>query len=347
MRWAKKEDGEGEEYIEDRTDHVNPEITNGCGFPFCKSTDHGKKCRDAGCRAEKHRDVAVVSSPYREKIVSFGEAEGLIGVLTIPTVQRAQASHVVLINSGLIHRIGVSRLHVEFAREFAAAGITTLRFDLAGIGDSERPSEALSLQESVKRDIAGALAFLSTECGAARFVLIGLCSGAYDAFQVALGDPRVSGAVLIDIPGPFQTWRHIAYHLGARVFHLSSWRNPIEKMMLYARVLFLLNRPAPKEDTSDFVQGVRPRTPFELMQAELDSLLARNVELYFIFTAGVPSNYNHRSQFRSRFPRAASHRALSVEFLPESDHMFSARNARTQAAGLVRDWMLRPGGPAG
>jgi pimeloyl-ACP methyl ester carboxylesterase len=251
---------------------------------------------------------------------------------------------VILLNSGLIHRVGVSRLHVGFARAFAAAGITTLRFDLSGIGDSERQSETLSLQESVKRDIAEALAFLSTECGAASFVLIGLCSGAYDAFQVALRDPRVSGAVLIDIPGPFQTWRHIAHHLRARVFRWRSWRNPIEKLVLYARTLIFLSRSERREYTPDFVQGVRPRASFKLMQAELDTLLTRNVELYFIFTSGVPSNYNHRMQFRHRFPRAAAHRALRVDFMPESNHTFSAQSARARVTGLVRDWMLRPGG---
>jgi hypothetical protein len=252
---------------------------------------------------------------------------------------------VVLINSGLIHRVGASRLHVQFARAFASVGIATLRFDLSGIGDSERQSEALSLSESVRRDIDGALAFLGTDCGAERFVLIGLCSGAYDAFQAALGDPRVSGAVLIDIPGPFQTWRHLAHHLRARLFRLRSWRNPFRKLVLFAKALVLLSRPVRQGDTPDFVQGVRPRTSFPQMQAELDTLLARNVELYFIFTAGVPNNYNHRSQFRHRFQRAAAHRALRVEYLPESDHMFSVRRARTQAIGLVRDWLLKPREP--
>ena len=283
----------------------------------------------------------VVSRPYREKIVSFGESGGLIGVLSVPAGERAQAPHVVLLNSGLIHHVGASRLHVGFARAFAAAGITTLRFDLSGIGDSERQSEALSLQESVQRDIAGALAFLSTECGATRLVLAGVCSGAYDAFQVALGDPRVSGAVLIDIPGPFQTWRHIAHHLWARVFRLSSWRNPMEKVVLYGRALRLLSQLERGESEPAFVQGVRPRVSHRTMEAALDTLLARNVALYFVFTAGLEGNYNHRSQFRHRFPRAAAHPALSVDFLPESDHTFSARSARTQVTGLVRDWILR------
>jgi hypothetical protein len=220
-----------------------------------------------------------------------------------------------------------------------------LRFDLSGIGDSERQSEALSLQESVQRDIAGALAFLSVECGAARFVLVGLCSGAYDAFQVALGDPRVSGAVLIDIPGPFQSWRHVAHHLRVRVFRLRSWRNPLEKLVQFAGALILLCRPERREDKSGFVQGVRPRATHQLMQTQLDALLARNVALYFIFTAGVEGNYNHRSQFRHCFPRAAAHPTLRVDFLPESDHTFSARSARAGITGLVRDWLLRPGGP--
>jgi dienelactone hydrolase len=39
---------------------------------------------------------------------------------------------------------------------------------------------------------------LSSERGARRFVLVGLCSGAILAQQFAANDPRIAGAVLID-----------------------------------------------------------------------------------------------------------------------------------------------------
>lgn len=283
----------------------------------------------------------LLNRQYREKIVSFGADGGLIGVLCVPSGERADVPHVVLLNSGLIHRVGASRLHVGLARTLAADGITTLRFDLSGIGDSERQSDTRSLQESVERDITAALAFLGSECGAMRFVLAGLCSGAYDAFQMALADSRVAGAVLIDLPGPFQTWRHIAHHLGARAFRLRSWRNPIAKLLRLLEALVRLWQLDRAEGTAAVVEGVRPRAPFQTMQSNLDALLARNVRLYFIFTAGVPGNYNHRSQFRHRFPRAAAHEALSLEFLPESDHTFPRKCERSQLIGLVRDWILR------
>src|SRR5262245_42282489 len=121
--------------------------------------------------------MAVMTRPFREKVVTFGQADGLVGVLTLPAMPRVQAPHIILINSGSVHRVGASRVYVTFARNFAAAGMTVLRFDLSGIGDSERASGAVSLDESVLSDISAAVDLLATKHGAERVVLAGLCSG--------------------------------------------------------------------------------------------------------------------------------------------------------------------------
>ncbi|MBP2648525.1 MAG: hypothetical protein H6Q77_2149 [Gemmatimonadetes bacterium] len=278
--------------------------------------------------------------PFREKVVAFGPDRRLIGILTAPVAPRLPGSpHVVLLNSGLIHRVGTSRLHVLLARDLAAGGIATLRFDLSGIGDSERQPEAITLQQSVEQDISAALAFLSAEHGAGHFVLAGLCSGAYDAFHAAQEDPRISSVVLLDIPGPFLSWRHVVHHLKARVLRSASWRRPIDKLLLYARVLRHVSRPGPGPTEIGYRPGVRRSMSREHMQSALEEILGRNVHLYFIFTAGVPGNYNHRSQFRRAFPAAAEHSALKHDFLPECDHLFSSSAARARVVSLIREWV--------
>ena len=66
----------------------------------------------------------------------------LIAITTVAPRRRAEAGQpwVVLLNAGIIHRIGPNRLYVQLARRLASRGHAVLRFDLAGIGDSEPPS---------------------------------------------------------------------------------------------------------------------------------------------------------------------------------------------------------------
>jgi hypothetical protein len=282
----------------------------------------------------------LTARPYRERVVTIGDPNMLVGVITLPAAPQADAPFVVLLNPGIIHRVGANRFHVRLARTLAEIGLTTLRFDLAGIGDSSRPRGASSLQEAVDRDVESALDFLQSEYGAKRFVLAGLCSGAYDALHGALRDSRVVGLVMLDIPGPFQTWHHVVNHVAQRLFRRQNWHSPFKRA---TRLVRSVMNPAPPRKASDppFIEGIRPIAPRETMEKEFDMLLARSVKMFFAFTPGVPENYNHRGQFRRCFPRAAAHANVTFEYMPNSDHTFSTRSARDHMTRLIRDWMLK------
>jgi pimeloyl-ACP methyl ester carboxylesterase len=290
--------------------------------------------------------VDAVNDAYREKVVSFGEERGLVGVLTWPNgVPGAVAPHVVILNAGILHRVGTNRLHVTLARRLAAIGITTLRFDLSGIGDSERRRDVPSLRESVEMDVTDAIGYMGTVQGERRVVLMGICSGAYDAMHAALDEPRVVGAVLVDIPGPFMGWRHVAHHVAARFFRPASWHNPIKKALGYGRVLLRpLGAPhSPTELTASgqYFAGARSAAPQEQMAAQFAMLLDRSVRLLVVFTAGVETNYNHRTQFRATFPEAAAHPLLTFDYFMEADHAFDRRTERERLLKTVLDWMQR------
>ena len=283
----------------------------------------------------------ALTHAYREKVVTFGDDDGLVGVLTVPATPRPGAPHVVLLNSGIIHRVGANRIHVRFARMLAELGVTTLRFDLSGIGDSARSTLPGSLADVVSRDVTSAFSFLTDEHGASRFLLVGLCSGAYDAFQAALVEPRVAGVVLLDIPGPFQNWLFAVSHVGRWVMRTRSWRSPIKRIMRIAGNIRTASQQRQAQQSGAFVEGIRPRVTREVMEQQLDTLLARSLKMFFVFTPGVPDNYNNRNLFRYSFPRAAAHPDVSFEYLPTSDHTFSTQKARTQITALIRDWVTK------
>ncbi|HWU86648.1 MAG TPA: hypothetical protein VN253_05215, partial [Kofleriaceae bacterium] len=75
-----------------------------------------------------------------EVIHQFGADDGLFGIVTLPPEQLRAASEerpfAVLLNSGLMHRVGPFRTGVELARSLAARGVRVLRYDRSGLGDS-------------------------------------------------------------------------------------------------------------------------------------------------------------------------------------------------------------------
>jgi pimeloyl-ACP methyl ester carboxylesterase len=286
--------------------------------------------------------MAVVTSPhYREKVVTFGDESGLVGVITIPSNPRADAPVAILLNSGIIHRVGANRIHVLLARMLADLGVTTLRFDLSGIGDSARGNGAGALQDAVNRDVAAAFRLLTEQYGASRFLLAGLCSGAYDAFHAALAEPRVSGVVLLDIPGPFQNFYYVLHRLKTSMMRSSTWRRPGARLMRLMGSIDQLARRRSTQQGGSFVMGVRPTSTREIMERQMDSLLSRGVKMFFAFTPGVPDNYNHRALFRRSFPKAAANPNVSFAYLPNSDHTFTREKSRSQIMTLIRDWAAK------
>jgi pimeloyl-ACP methyl ester carboxylesterase len=135
-----------------------------------------------------------------EEVVRFGEGGRLFGLLAGPTTgPGAGRPAVVFLNTGANHQVGPNRMYVGFARALAARGVTALRFDLSGIGDSPAAPGGLDNDLYSARsldDVRRALDFLAAR-GHPGAVLVGLCSGAYTAFHVA-ADERVRGLVLIN-----------------------------------------------------------------------------------------------------------------------------------------------------
>jgi dienelactone hydrolase len=129
---------------------------------------------------------------------------------------------VVILNTGIVHRVGHHRMYVSLSRKLAGAGHLVLRFDLSGIGDSEQRHDKLSTIDSSLADIREALDFLAATQQASRFVLIGLCSGADHAVLHGPTDPRVVGMVLMD-PSIPPTTRYYVHYILQRLTSLQNW----------------------------------------------------------------------------------------------------------------------------
>jgi dienelactone hydrolase len=150
--------------------------------------------------------VAIVRENHAAPLVreEAVEMSGLFGVVTESLEPSATSDlpTIVLHNIGANPHVGSSRMYVALARRWAALGFLVLRFDSAGLGDSPANQEITENQvysQNAIVDSRRAMDFLARTRAAHRFVLIGLCSGAYVAFHAGVADERVIGIVLMNI----------------------------------------------------------------------------------------------------------------------------------------------------
>jgi len=134
-----------------------------------------------------------------ESALLFGEDKSLVAVLTDPEpgaegVRRG----VIILNAGVLHRVGPNRVHVHLARLLAESGFVVLRFDFSGIGDSRKAEGTEPFAQRAVREACQAMDVLGQQRGVREFLVIGICAGADAGLEVCSRDPRVVGAVLID-----------------------------------------------------------------------------------------------------------------------------------------------------
>jgi hypothetical protein len=149
--------------------------------------------------------VTVVDGARVRETPTIVEHDGLrlYGVLTEPQDGDRRPLTAVMLNAGAIRRIGPNRMWVELARKWAAWGVATLRLDLPGIGDSDGDGEQYADEGRLYLaefggSVRAALDALDARGLPERFVLLGLCSGAYWSLQASLADERVVAALLVN-----------------------------------------------------------------------------------------------------------------------------------------------------
>lgn len=277
----------------------------------------------------------------KERAVRFGASKGLVGLVTEPTVPRAGAPFVVFLNSGLIHRVGASRLHVTLARALARQGITSLRFDFSGVGDSEARTDTLPFEASAVEETTEAMDYLARSRGAERFVLVGLCSGADAGFYTAQRDARVVGLCQLD-PFAYRTPAYWVRFYGPRLVSLSKWR---EKVTNGVRRMERVLHPAPatvaEGGAADVIPSPYDRAfpPKETVESGLRVLVQRGVRMLVIFTNALEDHYNHEGQYRAAFRHLGVAPLLEERFYPQADHVLSGLDAQERAVREITEWV--------
>ena len=289
----------------------------------------------------------------RETTLTFGLHDALLGTVSFaaPAIGAAPWG-VLLFNAGVIHRVGAHRTNVKLARLLAAQGIAALRFDLHGMGDSQRADGSLSYKEQVVADLRAAMDALQSNTGVQRFALVGFCSGALPSYWTAQADPRVSAIVLYDAFS-YPTARSVLRSLGMRLRRhgvgpraWSAWLRAALRgghaALHHAGRTLAAWRASASPQTSD--DGTAPDTRLDRLELGKNLLaLAQRGTGVMVLSAGTDfSAVNYAGQLRQALGlQRQHHQRLIFAHLPDVDHAVTTRAAQQQWLSCVRDGLLR------
>ncbi|MGZ4334454.1 MAG: hypothetical protein ACXVRJ_09310 [Gaiellaceae bacterium] len=271
----------------------------------------------------------------RERPLTIDRPRGrLRGVLAEPADEASSPIALVFLNAGAIRRIGPHRLWVKTARRWARQGVPSLRIDLEGIGDADGDGDAYHdvarfHDPHLVEHVTATLDALVEQGLPTRFVLIGLCSGGFWAFQSALTDERAAGAVMVNTRILFWHDHLDAFrdlHRTRLLTHATTWKRVLrgevsaERWKSFARTMGasigarLLSRGHAREPSVFEWQALQVANAFTLLQEAGHSA-------HFVFCDGEPLRDElTAAQLLDRPERWPS---VTATILPGRDHTFN------------------------
>ena len=257
-----------------------------------------------------------------DQAVVFGTYHNLVGTMTAPESRyESQRSEeladvaAIFLNAGMLHHAGPFRLHVDLARTIATHGISSLRFDLSGIGESFGVGVAGRSIDRAANETSQAMDFLRETQGVEKFVLFGLCSGADDSVHAAINDSRVVGVVAMDgcgYPTANFYMNRLFKHYLPRLCSPQKW----------SRVFSRLTGVETEMPTSlQLGTDVREFPSRDQAAREFQQLVDRGVQMHFAYTGGIADYYNYEQQFFDMFADVDWNDQASTSYFPEMDHV--------------------------
>jgi alpha-beta hydrolase superfamily lysophospholipase len=298
----------------------------------------------------------VESTILTERAVHFGPDATLFGIVTEPPRGERRRRAVILLNPGVDHHVGASRLYVSFARQWGSRGYVVLRMDLAGIGDS---ATRLGTQEddvfpaSALDDIRAGINYLRDIYHVGDISLVGLCSGAYHALRAAGAGIHVQRIIMINPQNYF--WEEgmslndlqlseVVHNPGVyrrQIRSAAAWRRVIRGQVNLYRILQV------------YVQRLRVAVVFALrdwarrlglrirndLGRELKEIVSRGIAVVFVFARGEPGFDLLRLEAGSMLDRLGNR--CRIHILERGDHVFSHHNSRAALEGVLNDELFK------
>jgi len=291
------------------------------------------------------RNAKTESDRYVEESVLFGSAGSLVGIVTSPPTgsNGREMPAVVIMNAGIIHHVGPSRVHVRLARRLAAAGCIVARFDHSAVGDSPPRRDGLTWEESSLLEVREVMDALARDRGVERFVLMGICSGAVTAFKAAGVDDRIAGVVMIngrDLD-PDTEWKQYVLNQGwARqywkksLFRADSWKRALSGRIDYKLLASVIG--------TQLRNRLRRETRVDRVSSgvggELRALVQKHVRVLCVQSEGDHA-VDYLNALGKKLLRDLSESGrFQSELIAQTDHTFTLREAQSDLLSVIERW---------
>jgi alpha-beta hydrolase superfamily lysophospholipase len=296
------------------------------------------------------------TAPVRESMHRISNLPELFGIMTEPVGPSTSLPWIVMLNAGAAYRIGPGRLHVPLARQLAVIGYPCLRIDINGIGDSvaaDHETENDAYAATAFRDVSLVCDYLHALRPDHPIVLVGLCSGAYVAFQSAtqLPHPAIIESILINplvffwregmIINETNTEQLVAWReYGRAIFKWSHWKNLLTgktragfvgSLKRFAGHLMssFLKPGKPAAPSAESVPQSRYGHPARQdLPGDLGRIVAASRTLAMFVSDNDPGHFLLMVQARRKANQLMKQGKLKCHFIPNADHTFSTAQAR-------------------
>jgi len=298
-----------------------------------------------------------------ESFVYFGEQRDRFAIKSAPNGECDPELPIIIIsNSGTNHRVGPSRLYVQLARQLAGLGFVVYRLDLPGIGDSivgNSISENMEYLDNGTEEILSAIGTISKEYEDAKFVVAGLCSGAYFSFHTAL-ESRQNNIVEIFMINPltfywekgmtaetstakdFRDWNWYSQ----AILSSESWKKLFSGQANYSNLINTLYQRVRLKLRLSF--GFAPSSNEKKKNSKTRNDLGRDLELVskssqltFLLSSLDPGYDLLTTLGGSKVKRLIRDKKLIMLFVAHADHTFSKFEPRCSAIKLTIEHFVR------
>ncbi len=281
-------------------------------------------------------------------IVFSCQSDQLIGFIHKPG--NASTIGILMVVGGPQYRAGSHRQFVLLARMLADNGITVMRFDYRGMGDSQGSIRSFT---NVDEDINTAIdTFYKHNSELTGVVIWGLCDAASAASFYAYQDDRIKGLVLLNPwvfteQGAAKTYLKHYYlqrllnpELWRKVFYLQfDYRQSFSSLIALLKNIMGSNSPFDKKTENKGMSLVDEN--LALPERVRECLHRFNAPILFVLSGRDLTADEFRDVVKadSKWQALFELPDVSKRELMESDHTFSSQKWRDEVAQLSLQWI--------